>query len=124
MVSEDQKNTGLCWFALHVKSRHEFQVYERLSKAGIETFFPTIEAFKDPKEWVKYEYTDEEEEDVFRTEGLLRLLIDEDRKRSETKAENKDMSIDIPDSPRVRDQDQKVTKKKRNKNLNRIRKDL
>ncbi len=31
------------WFAVHVKSRHEFQVSERLSGAGIEAFLPAVE---------------------------------------------------------------------------------
>ena len=30
------------WYAVHVKSRHEFQVYEKLTGAGINTFLPTI----------------------------------------------------------------------------------
>ncbi len=29
------------WYALHVKSRHEFQAFERLTGAGIETFLPS-----------------------------------------------------------------------------------
>ena len=32
-----------CWFAVHVKSRHEFKVSERLIKAGVEVFLPAVE---------------------------------------------------------------------------------
>lgn len=31
------------WFAVHVRSRHEFQVYDMLSYAGIESFLPAVE---------------------------------------------------------------------------------
>lgn len=31
------------WFAVHVRSRHEFRVFERLSEAGIEAFVPVVE---------------------------------------------------------------------------------
>ncbi len=30
------------WYAVHVKSRHEFQVFERLKGAGINTFLPSL----------------------------------------------------------------------------------
>ncbi len=30
------------WYAVHVKSRHEFRVYERLTGAGINTFLPSM----------------------------------------------------------------------------------
>jgi transcription termination/antitermination protein NusG len=30
------------WYAVHVKSRHEFRVYERLTGAGITTFLPSL----------------------------------------------------------------------------------
>ena len=30
------------WYAVHVKSRHEFRVYERLTGAGIITFLPSM----------------------------------------------------------------------------------
>ena len=32
---------ALQWYALHVKSRHEFQVFERLTGAGIDAFLPS-----------------------------------------------------------------------------------
>ena len=31
------------WYAVHVKSRHEFQVYERLTGAGVDVFLPSME---------------------------------------------------------------------------------
>jgi transcription elongation factor/antiterminator RfaH len=31
------------WYAVHVKSRHEFKVVERLTKTGVETFLPAVE---------------------------------------------------------------------------------
>ncbi len=31
------------WYAVHVRSRHEFQVFERLSMKGVEAFLPTVE---------------------------------------------------------------------------------
>jgi transcriptional antiterminator NusG len=30
------------WYAVHVKSRHEFRVYEKLTGAGITTFLPSL----------------------------------------------------------------------------------
>lgn len=34
------------WYAVHVRSRHEFQVVRRLAIKGIETFLPTMEKLK------------------------------------------------------------------------------
>jgi len=31
------------WYAVHVKSRHEFKVTDRLTKVGVETFLPAVE---------------------------------------------------------------------------------
>ena len=31
------------WFAVHVRSRHEFKVTDRLVKKDVETFLPTVE---------------------------------------------------------------------------------
>ena len=31
------------WYAIYVKSRHEFHVFERLSMANIDAFLPTVE---------------------------------------------------------------------------------
>ncbi|HSW62592.1 MAG TPA: UpxY family transcription antiterminator [Dissulfurispiraceae bacterium] len=32
-----------CWYAVHVRSRHEFRVFSRLAEAGIEAFVPVVE---------------------------------------------------------------------------------
>ena len=43
------------WYAIHVRSRHEFQVVERLTKVGIEAFLPIVERvnrWKDRKKLV------------------------------------------------------------------------
>ncbi|WP_353684439.1 UpxY family transcription antiterminator [Thermodesulfovibrio sp. 3907-1M] len=45
------------WYAIYVKSRHEFKVFERLKKAGIEAFLPAVERlrkWKDRKKLVKF----------------------------------------------------------------------
>lgn len=48
---------GLNWYCIYVKSRHEFKVFERLTKAGIEAFLPAVERlrrWKDRKKLVKF----------------------------------------------------------------------
>ncbi|TAN45237.1 MAG: UpxY family transcription antiterminator [Nitrospirae bacterium] len=48
---------GPFWFAVHVKSRHEFKVQERLAKSGIEVFLPVVERlskWKDRKKLVEF----------------------------------------------------------------------
>ncbi len=45
------------WYAVHLRSRHEFQVFERLKMKGIEAFLPTIERlrkWKDRKKFVTF----------------------------------------------------------------------
>lgn len=37
---------SLQWFALHVRSRHEFKVWEKLIAKGTEVFLPTVERFR------------------------------------------------------------------------------
>jgi transcriptional antiterminator NusG len=39
---------GVSWYALYVKSRHEFVSLSELSQKGIETFLPSI---KKPRQW-------------------------------------------------------------------------
>jgi transcription antitermination factor NusG len=36
----------LKWYAVHVRSRHEFQVHERLGLKGIDAFLPTVEKLR------------------------------------------------------------------------------
>jgi transcription antitermination factor NusG len=50
-------NSNLYWFALHVRARHEFQVWERLITKGIEAFLPTVERlrkWKDRKKIINF----------------------------------------------------------------------
>ena len=45
------------WHAVHVRSRHEFQVFERLTKKGIEAFLPRVERlrkWKDRKKLIAF----------------------------------------------------------------------
>ncbi|MFZ3091833.1 MAG: UpxY family transcription antiterminator [Nitrospirota bacterium] len=45
------------WYAIYVKSRHEFNVFERLSSANIDAFLPTVERlskWKDRKKMVSF----------------------------------------------------------------------
>ena len=45
------------WYAIYVKSRHEFHVFERLSRSNIDAFLPTVEKlnrWKDRKKMVSF----------------------------------------------------------------------
>src|SRR4030066_1839243 len=45
------------WYAIYVRSRHECQVFERLSRANIDAFLPTVERlsrWKDRKKIVNF----------------------------------------------------------------------
>lgn len=60
-IARSQVNTShpvpFQWYAIHVRSRHEFKVKERLTKAGIETFLPVVERlsrWKDRKKLVNF----------------------------------------------------------------------
>ena len=47
----------LRWYAIHVRSRHEFQIFDRLKLRGIEAFLPTVEKlrkWKDRKKLVTF----------------------------------------------------------------------
>lgn len=54
----DSVNTPmLYWYAVHVKSRHEFKVVERLNKTDIDTFCPVVDRlsrWKDRKKIVRF----------------------------------------------------------------------
>ena len=39
---EQASKDPMYWYAVHVKSRHEFRVYERLTGVGINSFLPSI----------------------------------------------------------------------------------
>jgi transcription antitermination factor NusG len=76
------------WFAVNVRSRHEFQVSERLGGSGIETFLPTMEklrVWKDRKKSLQFPlfpgylfvHTDTSHHarlTVLKTKGVVRLL--------------------------------------------------
>ncbi|MDA8340269.1 MAG: UpxY family transcription antiterminator [Nitrospiraceae bacterium] len=49
--------SDLYWYAIHVRSRHEFKVLDRLTKAGIDAFLPVVERlnkWKDRKKLVNF----------------------------------------------------------------------
>ncbi len=51
------ETTSLYWYAVHVRSRHEFKVLDRLTKAGIDTFLPAVERlsrWKDRKKLISF----------------------------------------------------------------------
>ncbi len=53
----DETGSEICWYAVYVKSRHEFKVRELLEKATIEVFLPTVERlrrWKDRKKKVTF----------------------------------------------------------------------
>lgn len=76
------------WYAVHTRSRHEFQVFERLTMKGIEAFLPTVERlrrWKDRKKLVAfplfpgYLFTHipkrpQDMLNVLRIKGVVRLL--------------------------------------------------
>lgn len=76
------------WFAVHVKSRHEFKVLDRLTGAGIDVFLPTVERlsrWKDRKKLVSFPLfagylfahinkTPSEMLAVLKTPGVVRFL--------------------------------------------------
>jgi transcription termination/antitermination protein NusG len=76
------------WYAVHVKSRHEFTVSERLMQAGIEVFLPSIERlhkWKDRNKLVRYPlfpsylfvHTSRSHHDrlaILRTQGVVNIL--------------------------------------------------
>lgn len=76
------------WFAVHVKSRHEFKVLERLQQVGIEVFLPAIERlsrWKDRNKFIQFPlfpgylfvHTSESHHDkltVLKTKGVVRFL--------------------------------------------------
>jgi len=49
--------SDLRWYAIHVRSKHEFRVLERLTKAGIDAFLPVFERlsrWKDRKKLISF----------------------------------------------------------------------
>ncbi len=80
--------SNLCWYAIHVKSRHEFKVWERLVKAGIEAFLPVVERlsrWRDRKKVIGFPlfpgylfvYINRNSQDrltILKTKGVVRFL--------------------------------------------------
>jgi transcription antitermination factor NusG len=76
------------WYAVHVRSRHEFQVHDRLLQKGIETFLPTVEKlrkWKDRKKLISFPlfpgyifvHTTKEAHNllgVLKVQGVVRML--------------------------------------------------
>jgi transcriptional antiterminator NusG len=55
--SKNETITDLCWFAVSVRSRHEFVVREELQKKGIESFLPSViklQQWRDRKKNVEF----------------------------------------------------------------------
>jgi transcription antitermination factor NusG len=54
---EFTESASLYWYAIHVRSRHEFKVLDRLTKAGIDAFLPVVERlnrWKDRKKLIDF----------------------------------------------------------------------
>jgi transcription antitermination factor NusG len=78
----------LCWFVVHVRSRHEFSVTERLVKSGMDAFLPVVERlsrWKDRKKlisfplfpgylFVKIRKSNHEKLTVLKTPGVVRFI--------------------------------------------------
>jgi transcription antitermination factor NusG len=76
------------WYAVHTRSRHEFQILERLNKNGIEAFLPAVERirkWKDRKKIIAFPLfpgylfvhiakTPGEKLSVLKIKGVVRLL--------------------------------------------------
>lgn len=79
---------GPKWYAVHTRSRHEFQVFERLTMKGVEAFLPTVERlrkWKDRKKLIAFPlfsgylfiYTTKSAQvilSVLKIKGVVRLL--------------------------------------------------
>jgi len=50
-------NSQANWYAVHTRSRHEFQVYEKLKQKGLDAFLPAVERlrkWKDRKKMIAF----------------------------------------------------------------------
>jgi transcription elongation factor/antiterminator RfaH len=95
-VTEAGISSKSFWYAVYVKSRHEFRVHELLTKAHIETFLPTVEMlrrWKDRKKLVTFPlfpgylfvYIQKSKDDilsVLKTHGVVRFVSAEPGKPS------------------------------------------
>lgn len=87
-MSDQHISDDYYWYALYVKSRHEFSVLDRLSRAGIETFLPSVERlsrWKDRKKLIQHPLfpgylfihirrTHQDIMTVLKTPGVLRFI--------------------------------------------------
>lgn len=76
------------WYAIYVRPRHEFQVFGRLSKTGVEAFLPTVERlskWKDRKKLIEFPlfpgylfvHINKDSKDrlaILKTKGVVRFL--------------------------------------------------
>jgi transcriptional antiterminator NusG len=83
-----ESNASRCWYAVHVRSRHEFQAAELLAGAGIETFLPGIEKLRKWKDrnklirfplfpgylFVHVDNSHQSQFAVLKTKGVVRIL--------------------------------------------------
>ena len=56
-IDEISESEMMNWYAIHVRSRHEFHVTDRLAKSGIDAFLPIVERlshWKDRKKLVTF----------------------------------------------------------------------
>jgi transcription termination/antitermination protein NusG len=87
-MTHEYKGSERQWYAVHVRSRHEFSVLELLEKAGREAFLPTVERFrkwKDRKKMVSFSLfpgylfvritkSTDDRLSLLKTKGIVRLL--------------------------------------------------
>jgi transcription termination/antitermination protein NusG len=84
----DEAISGLSWYAVHVRSRHEFIVRDALLKCGIDTFMPTyrkLRKWKDRNKIIEFPLfpgyvfvglpgTETEKNSVLKTRGVVRFI--------------------------------------------------
>ncbi len=87
-MKNEEWNQERYWYAVHVRSRHEFSVVETLTKAGKEAFLPTVERmrkWKDRKKMLEFPlfpgylfvYMKKNTDDrlsLLKTKGVVQLL--------------------------------------------------
>ena len=88
VINTTNSTNFMDWYAIYVRSRHEFQISERLTKAGIDTFLPVVERlsrWKDRKRlmnfplfpgylFVRTDRSPQSRLSVLKTRGIVRFL--------------------------------------------------
>jgi len=88
VINTTNSTNFMDWYAIYVRSRHEFRISERLTKAGIDTFLPVVERlsrWKDRKRLMNFPLfpgylfvcTDKSPQSrlsVLKTRGIVRFL--------------------------------------------------